>query len=146
MKTFFWHSLAWKAVLLLQGVLIFLNHPHVWALSPVWDNKYFATKLTIISLYQKSFINNNIVNKIKCLYWFNYKIIIGSSRKTSKCYLNFNLNQIHFWWINYNQYIQNKIKNKLSMKAINYACSRLEQKATRNVKENKNNFMSFIGD
>ena len=32
------------------------------------------------------------------------------------------------------------------MKAINYACSRLEQKATRSVKENKNNFMSFIGN
>ena len=41
-------------------------------------NKHFANKLTALSLYQESFINNNIVNQLKCIYWFNYKIVIGS--------------------------------------------------------------------
>ena len=48
-------------------------------------NKYFITKLITPSLYQKSLINNSIVNKIKCMYWLNYKIVIGLKRKTSKC-------------------------------------------------------------
>ena len=38
--------------------------------------------------------------------------------------------------VNYNQYIQDKIKNKLSMKAINHACFKLEEKVTRSVKNN----------
>ena len=48
--------------------------------------------------------------------------------------------------MNYNQYIQNKIKNKLRMKAINYACFKLEEKTTRSVKKNKNNFINVIGN
>ena len=48
-------------------------------------NKYFITKLITPSLYQKSLINNSIVNKIKCMYWLTYKIVIGLKRKTSKC-------------------------------------------------------------
>ena len=32
------------------------------------------------------------------------------------------------------------------MKAINYACFRLEEKATRSVKEKKNNFINVVGD
>ena len=38
--------------------------------------------------------------------------------------------------VNYNQYIQDKIKNKLRMKAINHACFKLEEKVTRSVKNN----------
>ena len=41
---------------------------------------------------------------------------------------NFNLNQINPWFINYNQYIQNKTKNKLHMEAINYACFEMKEK------------------
>ena len=52
---------------------------------------------------------------------------------------NFNLTQITLWCICYNQYIQNKIKNKLFMKAVNYACFKLEEKITGSVKQNKNN-------
>ena len=48
-------------------------------------NKYFLNKLATLSLHQKSFINNNIINKIKCIYWINYKILIGLQRKASKC-------------------------------------------------------------
>ena len=33
--------------------------------------------------------------------------------------VNFDLNQKNSWYTNYYQYIQNKIKNKLSMKVIN---------------------------
>ena len=48
-------------------------------------NKCFVNKLTTFSLYQKSFIiTNNIVNKIKHMYWFNYKIETSSQRKTNK--------------------------------------------------------------
>ena len=47
-------------------------------------NKYFVNKLPTLSLYQKNFINSNIVNKVKCIYWFNYKTVLGSQR-TSKC-------------------------------------------------------------
>ena len=47
---------------------------------------------------------------------------------------NFNLNQINSWSINYNQYIQNMIKNKIRMKAINYEFLKLEEKASRKVK------------
>ena len=36
--------------------------------------------------------------------------------KRNKQNFNFNLAQINSWWINYNQYIQNKIKKKLRMK------------------------------
>ena len=46
--------------------------------------------------------------------------------------------------MNYNQYNQNKIKNKLGMRAVNYACFKLEEKATRSVKKNKNNFITII--
>ena len=48
--------------------------------------------------------------------------------------------------INYNQYIQNKIKSKLCVKAINYACFKLEEKTTRGVKKIKNNFISITRD
>ena len=44
------------------------------------------------------------------------------------------------------QYNQNEIQNKLSMKAINYACSKLEEKVNRSIKKNKNNFINVIGD
>ena len=48
------------------------------------------------------------------------------------------------WFTNYNQYIQNY--NKLCLKAINYGCFKLEEKATRGVEKNKNNFINVIGD
>ena len=32
------------------------------------------------------------------------------------------------------------------MKAINYTCFKLEEKATRSVKKKKNNFINFTGD
>ena len=49
-------------------------------------NKYFVHKLTLTTrfLYQKSFINIKIVNKINSMHWYNYKKVIGSQRKTSK--------------------------------------------------------------
>ena len=53
-------------------------------------------------------------------------IVIGSQGETSKCYHNFYLNQMTSGYINYNQYIQTKIKNKLYMKAIYYACFKWE--------------------
>ena len=43
---------------------------------------YFVNNLATLFFNQKSFINNT-VNKIKCIYWFNYRIVIGSQRKTS---------------------------------------------------------------
>ena len=42
------------------------------------NNTFFIIKLNTPSLNQKSLINNNIVNKRKCIDWFNYKIVIGS--------------------------------------------------------------------
>ena len=42
--------------------------------------------------------------------------------------------------------IINKIKNKLRMKAIKYACFKLEEKATRSIKKKKKYFISVIGD
>ena len=53
--------------------------------------------------------------------------------KEKQVNVNFNFNQINFWCINYNQYIQNKIKNKLRMKAVNYAYFKLDEKVTRSV-------------
>ena len=85
-----------------------------------------------LCLYQMSFINSNIINKIKCIYWFNYKIVIGAQKRASD--VNFNLTQIKFWYINYNQ---NKIKNNLNMKARNYSRFKLKEKITRSVKKNK---------
>ena len=43
-------------------------------------NKHFVNKLTTLSLYQTSFMSY-IGNKIKFMYWFNYKIVIGSQKK-----------------------------------------------------------------
>ena len=100
----------------------------------------FVNTLATLFFYQKSLINK-IVNKIRCIYWFNYKTVTGSQRKTI---LNFT--QINSWCINCNQYIQNTIKNKLRMKGINYACFKPEEKATRNVKKKKNNFINAIRD
>ena len=40
--------------------------------------------------------------------------------------------------------MQNKIKNKLCMKTIIYACLKLEEKTTRSGKKNKNNFIRII--
>ena len=92
-------------------------------------NKYFVNKLTTISLYQKSFINN-MVNKIKCIYQFNYKIGIDSQRKTMLTLTSF----------------RRTLRNKLCMKTINYACFKLEEKITRHVKNNKSNFINTKGD
>ena len=66
--------------------------------------------------------------------------------KEKQVILNFNFTQINSCCVNYNQYIQNKIKNKLRMKAINFACFTLEEKATRIVKKKKKNFVNVIGD
>ena len=52
--------------------------------------------------------------------------------KETQVNVDCNLNQINSWCINYNQYIQNQIRNKFCMKAINYSCFKLEQKATSN--------------
>ena len=60
--------------------------------------------------------------------------------------VNFKLNQINSSCTNYNDYIQNKIKNKSRMKEISFACLKLEVKATRSVKKNKNNFINIVGD
>lgn len=60
--------------------------------------------------------------------------------------VKFNLTQIYSLCINYNQYIQNKVKNKFRMKAVNYKCFKPEEKNTRSVKNNKNNFINVIGD
>ena len=67
-------------------------------------NKYFVNKLAILFLYQQSFINNDIVNKIKCIYWFSYKIVVVSHKK-KQVNVNFNLTQKSSWWINYSEYI-----------------------------------------
>ena len=66
--------------------------------------------------------------------------------KEQQVNVNFNLTQINSWYIGYNQYIQNKIKNKFCMKAINYAFFKLEEEITRSVKKNKINFINIIGD
>ena len=66
--------------------------------------------------------------------------------KEKKENVNFNLTQMNSWYMRYNQYIQNKNKNKLHMKAINYTCFKLGEKTTRNVKKNKNNFINVTGD
>ena len=66
--------------------------------------------------------------------------------KEQQVNVNFNLTQINYWCTSYNQYIQNKIINKLCMKAINYACFELEEKITRCVKKNKSNFINIIED
>ena len=60
--------------------------------------------------------------------------------------VNFKLNQINSSCTNYNDYIQNKIKNKSRMKEISFTCLKLEVKATRSVKKNKNNFINIVGD
>ena len=103
---------SWKKLLIIWH---HYHNLHLWALSPTWAipqfisptenvspwlelscgwqmdtyyiyNKDFVKRTTILSLYQ-----NSIFNEIKCMYWFKYKIVIGSQRKTSKCYFNFNL-------------------------------------------------------
>ena len=102
--------------------------------------KTYVNKLTTLSLNQKSFINSSTVSKIKCMYWLNYRIVTGSQRKTRICKLSFNLSQISSWCLNYKLYIQNKMKNKLQMKALNYACFKPEEKTTRSVKKNKDRF------
>ena len=65
-------------------------------------------------------------------------------QKEKQVSVYFNLDQINSSCINYNQYIQNKIKNKLIMKTINYTCFKLEEKAMRSVKRNKNSFVNVI--
>ena len=41
-------------------------------------NKHLVNKLTTLFLYQKSFMNNNIVNKVKCMHSFNNKMVIDN--------------------------------------------------------------------
>ena len=72
--------------------------------------------------------------------WFNYKRMTGWQRKTNA---NLNLNQINSWCINYDQYIQNEIKNTLCMNAKNYTCFKLEEKATRSIKKNRTILSTF---
>ena len=66
--------------------------------------------------------------------------------KEKQVIVNFTLTQMSSWCISYNQYIQIKIKNKLGMKSINYACFKLEENATKVLKRKKNSFINVIGD
>ena len=59
---------------------------------------------------------------------------------------NFNFAKINFWCISNNQYIRSKIKNKVWVKAINYACFKLEEKIIKRFKKNKSSFINIIGD
>ena len=106
-------------------------------------NKYFINKLTTLSLYQKSFINNMVNKKNGSIDSVTKWQLVHKEQQVN---VNFSLTQINSWCISYNQYIQNKIKNKLCMKAINYACFKLEEKITRSVKQNESNFINIIGD
>ena len=67
------------------------------------------------------------------------------TKKKSKCDLYFNLNQVNSWFINCNLYTQNKIKNKLCVEVINYACFKMAEKASRSVKKNRN-CINVLGD
>ena len=80
------------------------------------------------------------------LWSLEFVIQINLEHDTIKVNVNFNFNQRNSWCMNYNQHIQNKIKNKLRMKVKNYVYFRLEETATRKVKKNKNNFFNIIGD
>ena len=101
------------------------------------------------NLYQKNFISNNIVNKIKCMCWFSY---ISNFYKSSNFYkekqvnVNFNHNEVTSCCINGNQYIQNKIKNKLHVKAIKFACFILGEKLLEVLKRIKTGFFNMKGD
>ena len=107
-------------------------------------NKYFVNNLTTLSLYQKSFIDNNMVTKINTsIDSITKQKLVHKEKQVN---VNFNITQINSSCIRYNQYIQNKIKNKLCMKVINYTFFKLEEKITRSVKTNKSNFINFIGD
>ena len=46
--------------------------------------KYFENKFLTLSLYQKIVVNNSIIIKIKCMYWFYYKIVIDSPQRKNK--------------------------------------------------------------
>ena len=74
------------------------------------------------------------------MYWFNFKKWFGTKKKLTS--FNFNLNQMYKLQLMHPK----QIKNKLHMKAINYACLKLEEKATKNVKKNKIYFANVIGD
>ena len=52
-------------------------------------------------------------------------------------HFNFNPTQINSWCISYNQYIQNKIKNKLRIKAIIMYASNWEKKTLEVLKRIK---------
>ena len=47
-------------------------------------NKYSVNKLTTLLIPKEPYKQQH-VNKIKCIYWFNNKIVIGLQRKASKC-------------------------------------------------------------
>ena len=68
------------------------------------------------------------------------------AHKEQQVNINFNLTQINYWCIIYNHTSKTKSKNKLCMKAINYACFKLKEKATKNIKKNKSNFIHIKGD
>ena len=59
------------------------------------------------------------------------------STKKNKVKVKFNLTPINIWCINYNQYIQNKIKNKLHMKTKYHARFKLEEKTIEVLKRIK---------
>lgn len=64
--------------------------------------------ITILSFYQNWLINNNTVNRKKCMYWSICIIGIGSQRKQVN--VNFNLTQTNSWCINYNQILHKNHK------------------------------------
>ena len=94
----------------------------------------------------KTWLYALIISKnIEIEHVFHSKVFFHlTSNLHTSCFSTFNLNRIKPWCVNYNQHIQ-KTKNKLCMKAINYAYSKLEEKATRSVKNDKNNFINLIG-
>ena len=55
---------------------------------------YFVNKRKTLSLYYKNFKNHTIVNKTKCNYWLNYKMVIASQRKTKQVNVNLSLTSI----------------------------------------------------
>ena len=77
---------------------------------------YFVNKLITLSLYKKSFRKNNIINKVKCIYWFNYRIVVGSQKSNKIMSTLTSLN----WILDAYTTINNQ-------KLMNYACFKLEE-------------------
>ena len=95
---------------------------------------YWITRISF-TLHQNSSTSNQSIFR----FWVRYLCYLIEKKKLVSSHF-------HISPLPPNQYIQNKIRNKSCMIAIDYVFSKLQAKVTRGIENNRSNFINIIGN